>query len=119
MIRDLSTTSNTYDTKDGIVIKNYVHGKEGGVVLDFTGFPDDIVCEGHGIILQSGDYKPQPVDGSLDTLLVGVARSHVRKEDPNCGVMTHGTINSAAAAYPFNAASLTALKTLGVYNQED
>ncbi|MDY8137567.1 hypothetical protein [Aquimarina sp. 2201CG5-10] len=119
MVLDLTTTKNDYEAFDGIVIKNYVHGKEGGVVLDFTGFPDDVVFEGHGIIKDGSDFKPQPVDGSQSSLLVGVARSTTLKSHPSSGLMTHGTINSAAAKYPFNAASITALKGLGVHNQED
>jgi len=119
MVRDLGVTSTNYETLDGVVVKNYVHGIEGGVVIDFTEFPNDFAGEGHGVIKSGSDYKLQPIDGSLDNQLVGVLRSHVTKKSPSGAVMTNGTINSAAAQYPFNRASLTALRTLGVYNQED
>lgn len=104
---------------DGIAIKHYIHGLEGGRALDMTGFADDYVYEGHGVILQGGLYKPQPVDGTLHTLLVGVVRSTTKKSIPSTGVMTQGTINNAVLKYPFNAASLAQLKLQGIYNQED
>lgn len=118
-VLDLTQSNSTYDAYDGIVVKNYLHGKEGGAVLDFTGFPDDVVYEGHGIIKVGENYLPQPVDGSLHTSLVGVARSTTRKSHPSSGVMIHGTINSAAAKYPFNANSIAALAAIGVHNSED
>jgi len=104
---------------DGIAIKHYIHGLEGGRALDMTGFADDYVHEGHGVILQAGVYKPQPVDGSADADLVGVVRSTTRKSVPSVGVMTQGTINNAVLKYPFNAASLAVLKLQGIYNQVD
>ena len=120
---DLSRKEEEFGDSYEVSIKNYVHGKEGGVVLDMTGFPDDVVHMGHGVIndgtASAPNYKPQPIDGTLHTKLVGVVRSTTKKSMPSTGVMTHGTINSNATKYPFNAASLTALRDLGIYNQVD
>lgn len=120
---DLSTKTEEFGGEFDAAIKHYVHGKEGGVVLDFEGFPDEYAHIGHGII-NSGTssephYKPQPVDGSEHTKLVGVVRSTTSKEYPSSGMMTQGTINSNATKYPFNAASLAVLKDMGIYNQVD
>ena len=117
---DLSTSSQEYGGgNDSIAIKNYIHGKEGGAVLDTTGFPDDYIYAGHGVILDSGVYKPQPVDGSEHAKLVGVVRSTTLKSKPSVGVMTQGTINNNALQYAFNTDSLAALQAIGIYNQVD
>jgi len=116
---DLSKTKESYFEYDGLAIKNYIHGMEAGRVLNTTGFTDENICEGHGVILDSGEYKPQPVDGSEHTKLVGVVRSTTKTSTPSVGVMTQGTINNAVLKYPFNANSLAQLKLQGIYNQED
>lgn len=120
---DLSTTKEVYEGGYDAAIKNYLHGKEGGLVLDFEGFPDNVVHKGHGIINDGTEdvpvYKPQPIDGSKHAKLIGVANIAIRKSFPSGGMMTHGTINSKATKYPFNKASLDVLKDLGVYNQVD
>ncbi|MCH2231671.1 MAG: hypothetical protein MK105_15155 [Crocinitomicaceae bacterium] len=117
---DLSTTSEEFmGGNDSVAIKHYIHGKEGGAVLNTEGFPDDIIYAGHGVILDSGEYKPQPIDGSLHANLVGVVRSTTQKSKPSTGVMTQGTINNNALKYPFNSDSLSKLKELGIHNQVD
>ena len=120
---DLSKTEETYNGGYDAAIKHYVHGKEGGVVIDFTDFPDNVMHKGHGIIKEGSDedpiYKPQPIDGSKHDKLVGVSNTTTTKSYPSTGMMTHGTINSNATKYPFNAASLKVLKEMGVYNQVD
>ena len=123
-VLDLSQDEGTEYSQgiDGVAIKHYVHGKEGGAVLDTTGFPDDYIYEGHGVIKDAdGNYKPLPVDGAVPegSALVGVVRSTTRKSKPSTGVMTQGTINNNVVKYPFNEAALTALKEIGIYNQED
>ncbi|WP_438423254.1 hypothetical protein [Aquimarina macrocephali] len=120
MLLDLNRENESF--QDGpweVSIKHYVHGKEGGVVLDVTGFADDYICTGHGVINEGGVYKPQPIDGTKQALLVGVVRSTTRKEKPSTGVMTQGTINNNAVKYPFNTAALVVLKANGIYNQVD
>ncbi|WP_341215761.1 hypothetical protein [uncultured Wocania sp.] len=120
---DLSTTEEEFEGAYDAAIKHYVHGKEGGLVLDLTGFTDPYIYKGHGIIndgtAQDPVYKPQPVDGSEHAKLVGVVRSNTKASKPSTGMMTQGTINSNATKYPFNANSLAALQAIGIYNQVD
>lgn len=116
---ELSTTEEEFEGAYDAAIKHYIHGKEGGAVLDVTGFPDKYIHTGHGVILDAGVYKPQPVDGSEFAKLVGVVRSTTKAAKPSTGVMTQGTINSNATKYPFNANSLAALQVIGIYNQVD
>lgn len=124
-ILDLSTVAGDEYSQgiDGTAIKNYVHGKESGAILDVTGFADAYIYEGHGILIETatGEYKPQPVDGSITAghTLVGVNRSTTLTSKPAVGIMTHGTINNNVVKYAFDAASLAALQALGVYNQVD
>lgn len=122
-VLDLSATEQEFEGGYDAAIKHYIHGKEGGLVLDTTGFPDDVIYKGHGIIntgtVSAPVYKPQPVDGSLHANLVGVVRSNTKKSKPSTGMMTQGTINSNATKYPFNANSIAALKLLGIHNQVD
>ncbi len=117
---DLKIKEETFgEANDSIAIKKYIHGKEGGVDLDCTGFPDEYIHAGHGVILQGGVYKPQPVDGKRHDLLVGVVVSTTRKEVPSVGVMTGGYINNNALKYPFSNDALWKLNELGIYNQVD
>ncbi|WP_028375994.1 hypothetical protein [Leeuwenhoekiella sp. MAR_2009_132] len=104
---------------DGVAIKKYIHGLEGGAVLDMTGFTDKFIFEGHGVIKEDGEFKPQPIDGSKHALLVGVVRSTTRTAKPSTGVMTGGYINNEVVKYTFNQNSLDALKAIGIYNQPD
>ncbi len=117
---DLSNKKEEYGNgRDGIAIKKYSHGIEGGVALDCKDFPDDYICAGHGVIKEEGVYKPQPVDGSKHAFLVGVVRATTSISRPSVGVMTSGYINNAVLKYPFSADSLGKLKEEGIYNQED
>lgn len=120
---DLSTKKEEFGGDYDAAIKHYIHGHEGGLVLDFTGFPDKNVHKGHGIIntgtATEPHYKPQPIDGSEHTKLVAVVLSTTSVDFPAAGTMTQGTINSNATKYPFNTASLAVLKDLGIHNQVD
>jgi len=108
---------------DGVAIKNYVDGKEGGAVLDVTGFTDVFIFEGHGVIQETatGEFKPLPVGGAIPAghTIYGVVRSTTRTSKPSTGVMTNGTINNNVVKYKFNQAALDALQTIGVYNRVD
>ena len=108
---------------DGAAIKHYVHGKEGGAVLDATGFPDNYIYEGHGVIQETatGEFKPLPVDGVIPAghTIYGVVRSTTRTSKPSTGIMTQGTINNNVVKYQFDAAALAALQEIGIYNQVD
>lgn len=117
---DLSTKKEMFrGGNDSIAIKKYIHGKEGGTVLDTTGFPDNYIYAGHGVIKERGVFKPQPVDGSLHEKLVGVVVSTTNKAKPSVGVMTLGIINNNTLKYKFNAESLAVLQKLGIQNQID
>jgi hypothetical protein len=117
---DLSTTSESFGgANDSVAIKKHIHGKEGGAVLDVTGFSDDYIYAGHGVIKEDGVYKPQPTDGTKDAMLVGVVRSTTKASKPSTGVMTQGVINNNALKYAFNSASLAKLASIGIYNQVD
>lgn len=96
---DLSKTSEMFADEYSVGIKHYVHCKEGGAVLDTTGFTDPYIYMGHGVIYENGEYKPQPTDGSKHANLVGVVRSTTKTSEKSVGVMTQGTINSNALKY--------------------
>ena len=56
----------TFDSgKESVIIRNYVNGIMGGVILDMTGFSGEFIQCGHIIIrdTKSGEYKPMPVTG--------------------------------------------------------
>ena len=117
---NLSTTSESFESaNDSVAIKKYIHGREGGAVLDVTGFSDNYIYAGHGVIKEAGVYKPQPTDGTKSDLLVGVVRSTTRTLKPSTGVMTLGVINNNTLKYPFNDASLVKLASIGIHNQVD
>jgi hypothetical protein len=124
-ILDLSTVAGVEYSEgiDGTAIKHYVHGIEGGGVLNVTGFADAVIYEGHGVIREdsTGEYKPLPTTGTIPAshTLVGVVRSTTLASKPAVGIMTQGTINNNVVKYPFSAANLLLLKAEGVYNQID
>lgn len=99
----------TYDSgKESVIIRNYVNGIMGGVVLNLTGFSGEFIQCGHIIIrdTMSGEYKPMPVkDGHYDTLsnsyeYVGICMTTVPADTPHVGVMTAGEANDKAVPYP-------------------
>ncbi|MFC5046903.1 hypothetical protein ACFSTE_15805 [Aquimarina hainanensis] len=102
-----------------VAIKKYIHGIEGGVGLDVTGWEDKYIYTGHGVIKEEGVYKPQPIDGTKEDLLIGVVASTTRTAVPSAGVMTVGVINNAAVKYPFTDKALAVLQREGIQNQED
>lgn len=124
-VLDLSQSEATEYSEgiDGVAIKHYVHGKEGGAVLDTTGFTDKFIFEGHGVIQETatGALKPLPVNGVIPEghTIYGVVRSTTRTSKPSTGIMTQGTINNNVVKYAFDATTLEALKTIGIYNQVD
>lgn len=100
----------TFDSgKESVIIRNYVNGIMGGVVLDMTGFSggEFIQC-GHIIIrdTKSGEYKPMPVKGRDYGSLpknheyVGVCMTTAPADTPHVGVMTAGEANDKAVPYP-------------------
>lgn len=114
----------TYDSgKSSVIVRNYVNGIMGGVILDMTGFDGDIIQCGHIIIrdTKSGEYKPMPVSGKAYSSLpsdheyVGICITDAPKDTPHVGVMTAGEANDKAVPYPVDgikAALKTAVPTL-------
>lgn len=112
-----------YDSgKSSVIVRNYVNGIMGGVILNMTGFDGDIQC-GHIIIrdTNSGEYKPMPVSGGAYSTLpsnceyVGVCITDAPNDTPHVGVMTAGEANDKAVPYSvetIKAALKTAVPTL-------
>lgn len=117
---DLGTTESFGTNKDSIVIRHYVAGIKGGVVLDVDGFEGDKIAAGH-IIIQTTDeyetYKPLNVSNGNYVALpsnhqyVGVAVATVEKDEPIVGVMYSGEVNDKACPCPMGASLIAALKT--------
>lgn len=101
--------------KDGIVIRNFIHGLEGGRVLDTTGYTAETIPAGVVVITDgNGTYKPLlPSSGSY-TLpsgysYVGIVACTVLTSKPAVSVMTMGAVNDAAAPYVYTSAVKSAL----------
>lgn len=104
--------------KESVIIRNYVNGIMGGVILDMTGFDADFIKCGHIIIRDksTGEYKPMPVTGTAYASLpgnceyVGICMTTAPKDTPHVGVMTAGEANDKAVPYPVDSIK-DALKT--------
>lgn len=99
----------TFDSgKESVIIRNYVNGIMGGVILDMTGFSGEFIQCGHIIIrdTKSGEYKPMPVTGEAYVSLpesheyVGICMTTAPVDTPHVGVMTAGEANDKAVPYP-------------------
>jgi hypothetical protein len=109
----------TFDSgKESVIIRNYVNGIMGGVILDMTGFSGEFIQCGHIIIrdTKSGEYKPMPVTGEAYDLLpesheyVGICMTTAPVDTPHVGVMTAGEANDKAVPYPVDDTIKAALK---------
>ena len=109
--------------KESIVIRKYLNGITGGVVLDMTGFNEPFIKCGHVIIrsTKDGEYKPMPIDGNAYSTLpenceyVGICFTTAPKDTPHVGVLTAGEVNDKALPYPIEtikAAFKTAVPTI-------
>ena len=93
--------------KDSVIVRNFLDGIKGGVVLDTTDFTDEFVQCGHIIIKGTDDdsYKPLPVsDGAYSALedgyeYAGVCGTTVPVDEPFTSVVTAGEINENAVPY--------------------
>lgn len=104
---------------DNIVIKRYDDGYEGGRTLDTTGYTKPTIPAGLVVIREktTGIAKPMPLNAAGNAYAVlpagheyiGFVPATVRTVRPFVGVMTSGTINPAAAPYPYDTI-LTDLK---------
>lgn len=108
---DLGTEETYVHGKDGVIIRNYLDGIKGGVVLDTTDFTDDYIQCGHVIIKSTSEdsYAPMPVsDGAYASLpdnyeYAGVATTNVPKGAPFTGVLTAGEVNDNAVPYSIDS----------------
>lgn len=109
--------------KESVVIRKYLNGITGGVVLDMTGFDEPFIKCGHVIIrsTKDGEYKPMPVSGKEYSSLpanceyVGVCMTTAPKDTPHVGVLTAGEVNDRAVPYSvetIKAAVKTAVPTI-------
>lgn len=121
---DIGTTESFGFGNDPIVIRHYVAGQQGGVVLDVTGFDEEFIRAGHIVIKKPAAddterdiYKPMPVsNGAYGTLPTGYEYDSVvvatkSAKEPIVGTMYSGEVNDLASPYPITTALKTALKT--------
>ena len=110
------TTTITTD-KDNLVIKRILDVKEGGVIVDTTGYTEDVISAGHIVISLNGVYKLMPVSGTaFDTLpenavYEGFVVATTPTAYPAVGVLIRGTVNPAVLPYTATTAQLAAIKT--------
>jgi len=101
--------------KDGIVIRKFIAGIEGGRVLDLTGYAPDTIPAGVVVITDGhGTYKPLLPSGGSYTLpsgysYIGVVACTVSAKSPAVSIMTAGVVNDAAAPYVITSAVKSAL----------
>lgn len=116
---NLHNTGETVDTsKDGIVIKLYTDGYQGGRTLDTTGFTPTVIQAGHVIIKETatGEFKPMPISGSAYDALPaghtyeGILAASILTAKPFAAIMTQGTVNHVAGPYTITSI-LSAVKT--------
>lgn len=110
---DVGTIESFGFGNDPIVIRKYIAGIQGGVVLDMTGFKEDFIRAGHVIIRKKDDgtYKPMPVNsggnayGSLteNHEYVGVCVATKSAKEPFVSVMHTGVVNDVAGPYPLDS----------------
>lgn len=117
------------DGLDGIILKQNISDKIGGVALDATGFPNDYIRTGHLVIYNpavANSHKPMPLNaqGTAYATLpenfqyYGVVVNSVRKQGNGfgVGVCHRGEMNPAVknvenGVMGIDGALLTAVKT--------
>lgn len=93
---------------DSVVIRHYVAGIKGGVTLDVTGFPNEVIKAGHVVIYDTiaDVYKPMPIEGAVYAALpehceyAGVVVCTKQTKAAMVGVMYAGEVNDIASPYP-------------------
>lgn len=115
--------TNTVETfgfyNDPIVIRKYIAGLQGGVVLDVEDFTEEYIKAGHIVVYDKtlGVYKPLGVAGGKYVSLPsnctyeGVVVASKAVTEPLVGVMYSGEVNDVASPYPLTEELKTALKT--------
>lgn len=108
---------------DPIVIRKYVAGQQGGVVLDVSGFSEEFIRAGHIVIMKPATndterdvYKPLGVeDGAYSALPEGYQYDSVvvaskATAEPIVATMYSGEVNDVASPYPITVEMKEALK---------
>ena len=104
---------------DPIVIRKELDDIKGGVILDVTGYTEEIIYAGHPVIRDKAagvTYKPFPVvEGALGTLpegyeYAGVVIKSKPASEPFVSVLTIGEVNENALKFPLTAEIKAAFK---------
>lgn len=119
-----NTTEQILTGNDGVVIRKYIDGIEGGRALDLTDYlavtgASPVLQAGHVIIAKDGTYKPMPLatGATAYTTLptgysyVGILAHTINAKRDGAAILTRGKVNKADSVQPFSYTSiLTALK---------
>lgn len=118
-IVDTNTVESFGFFNDPIVIRKYIAGQKGGVVLDIDGFDEEYIRAGHIIVYdtENGCYKPLGVEDGKYVALpencvydsVVVATKH--RTEPFVATMYNGEVNDVASPFPITEQLKQALKT--------
>jgi hypothetical protein len=116
---DVGSTAKYGFGNDAVVIRNYIAGIIGGVVLDTDGFKGGAIRCGHIIICDAKEehFKPLNVTaaGKYESLpssykYAGVATTSKDLDDVHIGCMYAGEVNDVASPYPVTDEMKTAIK---------
>lgn len=124
MSKDLGVTESFGFGNDPIVIRKFIAGQAGGVVLDVSDYTEEYIRAGHIVIRKPAAndserdvYKPLGVaDGAYAALPAGyeydsvVVASKLTTE-PFVATMYNGEVNDLASPYPITEEIKAALKT--------
>ncbi len=108
------------DFDDSIIIVQVDQDKAGGVVLDTTGFADEYIHAGHGVIKQTSTGIYKPLAASDDATITaghtaaGVVIATVPTARPAVGLMEQGKMNIKAAKYSLSSTFQSATQTGGL-----
>lgn len=118
MAVEIGTMESFGFANDPVVIRKYIAGLQGGVVLDVADFAEEFIKAGHIIIYNKVEntYKPLGVEAGNYVALpenceyVGVCVASKAKAEPFVGVMYNGEVNDVASPYPVSEELKNALK---------
>lgn len=102
---------------DNIVIKQVLGSITGGVVVDTTGYEEDLIYAGHPVIKGASGYALMPVvEGALDDLpenysYVGFVIATTPTAFPSVGVVNRGKVDPSAFHFTATAEQIAAMKT--------
>lgn len=92
---------------DSVVVRKFINGILGGVMLDYAGFTASVILAGHAVITDgNGHYKPMPTKGEgYGTMpngfkYIGVVYRSAKVGEP-VSVMIRGVVNKQLAPYFF------------------